>query len=219
MARANIFIKHAPGSGRAARFRPSVCLSRSGLIQQISACVYIISLITLVTEQRRVAASLRGGNVRLMTHGAGRPSGPGPVHTNAAHEREKGGLKPDTHKHWLGVWLLLRTQPVRARFPRHNGLAQTKSVVTGCEANTGNGALAGTGHNDSARKREENRRRNGAVAATRKRLGGGTRGSAVGSPDLVAPARRDGVTSSGLPRPPPACWHPPVNARESHAWK
>lgn len=72
-------------------------------------------------------------------------------------QREKGGLKPDTHKHWPGVWLLLRTQPGRARFPRHNGLAQTKTfsrlLVTGCGANTGNGALSGTGHNDSSRKK------------------------------------------------------------------
>lgn len=70
MATANIFIKHPAGSDRAAIFRSSVCLSWSGLIQQISASVYIISLITLVTEERRIGASLRGGNARPMTQSA-----------------------------------------------------------------------------------------------------------------------------------------------------
>lgn len=120
-----------------------------------------------------------------MTQSGPAKPGPGPVHANTAHERrEKGGLKPDTHKHRLGVWLLLRTRPVRARFPRRYGRALTKSVSrrlgAGCEANTGNGALSGTGRTIIVpeKKREENRRRNGAK---RKRLG------KVGAAPLWAP--------------------------------
>lgn len=91
---------------------------------------------------------------------------------NRAHERQKGGLKPDTRKHWLGVWLLLRTQPVRARFPRHNGFTQTKmfseALVTGCEANTGNRELSGTGETMTMapKKREENHRGAGSQGKT-----------------------------------------------------
>lgn len=95
------------------------------------------------------------------------------MHRNTEHEREKGGLKPDTHKHELGVWLLLRTQPVRARFPRHNGFTQTKTLsealVTGCEANTGNRVLSGTGETmiiDQKKKREENHRGAGSQGKT-----------------------------------------------------
>lgn len=113
-----------------------------------------------------------------MTQSGPAKPGPGPVHANTE------GLKPDTHKHRLGVWLLLRTRPVRARFPRRYGRALTKSVSrrlgAGCEANTGNGALSGTGRTIivPGKKREENRRRNGAK---RKRLG------KVGAAPLWAP--------------------------------
>lgn len=43
-------------------------------------------------------------------------------------ERESVGLKSDTQKHWLGGWLLLLSQPVRASLSRRNGSTHTKTL-------------------------------------------------------------------------------------------
>lgn len=146
------------------------------------------------------------------------PAKPGPVHANTAHERrEKGGLKPDTHKHRLGVWLLLRTRPVRARFPRRYGRALTKSVSrrlgAGCEANTGNGALSGTGRTIIVP--EKKGRRTGEETEPKGNVWGRWGQLRCGLPGPGGPCTEGrGVTSSG---PPPACCHPPSPGRATRA--
>lgn len=103
-----------------------------------------------------------GGNVRPMTQSDGA------VPARAHKHREKGGLKPDTHKHWLGVWLVLRTGPGRARLPGTPTVPH-KQTFSGQDVEHRKASASGTAETmiivQKKKKEEKNHREGGGGGA------------------------------------------------------